>query len=324
MLKSDKILLRPLQLSDLDFLFEIENNSQIAAVAQAQASLDSIDSSEKKAQSAIDVAKATVSQADAQIAQLTVDLANAEELLRKKVGRADTVRKLQSSLTVAQAGRDAAKAQVNLAVTELTDVLPAARKSAETALASSKIELSKTQVRSFSSGTVTQLALSIGSPASRLILSPAMVIIPDRVADVPVRVVAGFPQVSNDVLHVGMPAEIACATNTNIGMNNVFLPARISTIQPAIAAGQITPGGALIELNTRIRRGSITVFFELENNDHEEMLLDGSGCLVQTYTNNLHGTVGHMIGATGIVKALLLRIKGWGVLVTGVGLAGGH
>ena len=28
MLKSDKILLRPLQLSDLDFLFEVENNTE--------------------------------------------------------------------------------------------------------------------------------------------------------------------------------------------------------------------------------------------------------------------------------------------------------
>jgi hypothetical protein len=44
---------------------------------------------------------------------------------------------------------------------------------------------------------------------------------------------------------------------------------------------------------------------------------------VQTYTNNLHGFFGHVIAATGVVKAAGLRIKVWGSLVSGVGLAGG-
>ncbi|MEM9108256.1 MAG: HlyD family secretion protein, partial [Pseudomonadota bacterium] len=162
-----------------------------------------------------------------------------------------------------------------------------------------------------------------GSPASRLILSPAMVIIPDRPKDLAVRLVAGFPQVAFDVLHLGMPAEVICNTNVNMAMKNVYLPARIVMIQPAVAAGQITPGGNLVELDDRVARGSVTVFFELEYPEHEELLLDGSGCIVQTYTNNIHGTVGHVIAATGAVKAFLLRMKGWGVLVIGVGLLGG-
>jgi multidrug resistance efflux pump len=307
-----------------DFLFEIENSSQKAAVAQAETAFDSIESSEKKARERVEVAKAGVAQAEAQVAQLSVDLANAEELQRKNVGTADTVRKLQSSLTVAQAALDAAKAQQTLAATELSDVLPAARKSAEAALEAAKVELAKTQVRSFAPGTVTQLALSEGSPATRFVASPAMVIIPDRPQDIPVRVVAGFPQVAYDVLHVGMPAEIACDSNMNLAMDNVYLPVRIAMIQPAIAAGQVTPGASLIELDTRIQRGSVTVFFELENQEQEPFLLDGSGCLVQTYTNNLHGPVGHVIAATGIVKAFLLRTLGWGLLTSGVGLVGGH
>ena len=234
------------------------------------------------------------------------------------------MRKLSSALAIAEADLDAAQAQVVVKQTELTEVIPAARESAKAALESARVELAKTQVRSFAAGTVTQLALTEGSPASRLILSPAMVIIPDRAFGTPVRVVAGFPQVAFDVLHIGMPAEIVCDSNINMAMENVFLPARISMIQPAVATGQITPGGTLLELDDRIRRGSVTVFFELENGEHEALLLDGTGCLVQTYTNHLHGTIGHVIAATGAVKAFLLRMKGWGVLVLGVGLVGGH
>ncbi len=57
--------------------------------------------------------------------------------------------------------------------------------------------------------------------------------------------------------------------------------------------------------------------------EHQEIMLDGSGCLVQTYTNNLSGFFGHAIAATGVVKAVGLRLKVWGILISGVGLSGG-
>ncbi|MGI9352189.1 MAG: HlyD family secretion protein [Rhizobiaceae bacterium] len=306
-----------------DLLFQIENSTQKAALTQAETAFESLDASEAKAKDAVKAAEANVAQAQVSLAQITEDLANAEVLLSKKVTTEDAVRKLRSSAKQAEAILAAAQAQLGLSRTELTDVIPAARKSADAELNSAKVELAKTEVRAFSSGIVSQLALTVGSPASRLILSPAMVIIPDRIKGVPVRIVAGFSQVAKDILHVGMPAEIACDSNSNLAMKNAVMAARITGIQPAVAAGQITPGGNLIELNSRIQRGSILVFFDLVHKEHEPMLLDGSGCIVQTYTNNLEGTVGHVIGATGIVKAFLLRTKAWGVLVTGVGLGGG-
>ena len=306
-----------------DLLFKIENSSQKAALEQALTAFKSLDASEAKAKDGVKVAQANVTKAQASLAQLKQDLANAETLLRKQVGRVNAVIKLRSAVKGAKAVLAAAQAQLALSQTELTDVLPAARKSAKATYDSAKVELAKTEVRAFSPGIVSQLALSVGSPTSRLILSPAMVIIPDRIKNVPVRVVAGFSQVSKNIIHVGMPAEIACDSNSNIAMKNAVMAARVVGIQPAIAAGQVTPGGNLIELNSRIQRGSILVFFELVYKEHEPMLLDGSGCIVQTYTNNVEGTVGHIIAATGIIKAFLLRIKAWGVLVTGVGLAGG-
>ena len=143
-----------------------------------------------------------------------------------------------------------------------------------------KVALDQTEVRSFTDGVVTQLVMSEGSPASQLILSPAMIIIPDRPKDIPLRVIAGFSQVSRATLYEGMPAEIACDSNIGITFHNAVLPAKVAFIQPAVAAGQIVPGGQLQEPNIRAARGSMVVFFELEHPEHQKIMLVGSGCLV--------------------------------------------
>ena len=184
-------------------------------------------------------------------------------------------------------------------------------------------QLNFTEVRSFGAGTVTQLALSVGSPASTLVFSPAMIIIPDRAEGAPVRVAAGFSQVAGKTLHEGMPAELACDNNANLLFRDAILPARVVSIQPAVATGQVVPNGDLLELSNASNRGSLLVLLEVEHPEHEALLLDGAGCIVQTYTNNLHGTAGHIIAVTGVVKAAGLRLKMLGALITGVGLGGG-
>ena len=124
-------------------------------------------------------------------------------------------------------------------------------------------------------------------------------------------------------LYDGMPAEIACDSNVNLSFRNTVLPAKVALIQPAIAAGQVVPGGKLHDLEKAAARGSLLVYFELEHPEHEDIMIDGSGCIVQTYTNNLSGVFGHIIAATGVVKAVGLRLKVWGTLISGVGLGGG-
>lgn len=306
-----------------DVLFRIENSSQKAALEQTQAEFDKISAAESKAKESLKLAEATITEAKIALEQQRTDLENAEILFKKKVTTEDKVRKLQSSVDIAQATLVAAEAQLAIANTDISETLPAQRKAAEAAYNSAQVEVDKTEVSAFSNGVVAQLALSVGSPASRLILSPAMVIIPDRPEGLPMRIIAGFSQVSRDVLHVGMPAEIACASNTNMSFVNSVLPAKIVGIQPAIAAGQVVPGGGLLEPNNMTARGSILVFFEFVHKEHEAIMLDGSGCIVQTYTNNLSGMIGHAIAVTGVVKAVGLRLKIWGVLVSGIGLVGG-
>lgn len=306
-----------------DLLFRIEDSSQRAAVAQAEAQLAEIDAAEKKAQDQLIVAQSSVAQAESDRDKFAVDLENAQTLFERNVGRQDDVRRFQAAFDSAVAAVTATTAQVDLALVDIEETIPAQRRTAQTALEAAQTELAKTEVRSFTNGVVTQLALAVGSPASRLILSPAMVIVPDRDEKHPIGVIAGFDQVARATLHEGMPAEIACDSNINITFRNTVMPAHVTSIQPAIAAGQIQPSGTMLDPSNLISRGSMLVYFDLVHPEHKEIMLNGTGCLVQTYTNNLPGFFGHVIAATGVIKAAGLRLKVWGSLVSGVGLAGG-
>ncbi|MFX0547015.1 HlyD family secretion protein [Roseovarius sp. S1116L3] len=309
-----------------DVLFHIEDSTQQAAVKQASTQFEAITASEAKAKEAIKAAEASVDQAQASLDQIEQDLSNARTLLERNVGTVDAVRKLETQRATAEAALAAASAQVAVAQTDLDVTIPAQRDAAQAALDAAQVELDKTVVKSFTSGTVTQLALGVGSPASMLILAPAMVIIPERPEGQKVQIAAGFSQVARATLYEGMPAELACDSNIGLPFRDAVVPARVSSIQPAVASGQIVPGGKLLDPATMQGRGSMLVYLELIHPEHEAMMLDGSGCFVQTYTDNLAGAFGHIIAATGIIKAGALRLKVWGSLVTGIGLvgAGGH
>ncbi|MCQ0091227.1 HlyD family secretion protein [Roseovarius sp. M141] len=306
-----------------DLLFRIEDHTQKAKLKQAEAELGKITAAETKSADTLKVAEASVLEAQASLDKLKVDLDNAQTLYGRNVGTQDAVRELEASVAVATAELSATQAQVNLAQTDISQTLPAQRAVAEAAVGSARTALDRTEVRSFTDGVVTQLVMSKGSPASQLILSPAMIIIPDRPKDTPIRIIAGFSQIARATIYEGMPAEIACDSNAGLSFHNAVLPAKVVFVQPAVAAGQIVPGGQLLEPSLRTARGSMVVFFELEHPEHQKIMLDGSGCLIQTYTNNIDGTAGHIIAATGVIKAVGLRLKVWGAVISGIGLAGG-
>lgn len=305
-----------------DLLFKIEDSAQQAALAEAKAQLAILDAEEAKAKDNKLVAEASIKEVEAELEKLRDDLADAETLLQRGSGTADTVLELRTSVTATEAELSAAEAQLDLANIELDSGFPAQRIALDNSIESAEVALSFTEVRSFTDGTITQMALSVGSPATTLVISPAMIIIPDRTEGEPVRVVAGFSQIARATLYEGMPAEVACDSNANLGFRDAVLPARISSFQPAVSTGQVVPSGNLIDLQNA-KPGTFHAFIELEHPEHEALLLDGANCIVQTYTNNIEGFFGHVISATGIIKAVGLRMKVFGAIVSGVGLAGG-
>ena len=199
-----------------DLLFRIEDSAQQAALHQAQAEYDSLAAAETKARETLKLAEASLSEAEANLNQQAEDLETAETLLKKRAVPEQQVREQRTAVTVAQAQVTAARAEVDVANADLMLAIPAQRKAAAAAVESAQVALNQTEVRAFDDGVVTQLAMSVGSPASKLIISPAMVIIPDHEPGTPRRVTAGFSQVARNALYVGMPAEIASDANASM------------------------------------------------------------------------------------------------------------
>ncbi|WP_299349618.1 biotin/lipoyl-binding protein [uncultured Shimia sp.] len=306
-----------------DLLFRIENSAQRAALAEAQAQLNLLDSEEAIARDNEIVAQSAVEEANTDLKRLDDDLKDAQTLLQRGAGTADNVLDLQAEVAATQAELRAAEAQLDLARIEISESLPARIKAAEAAVASAQTALDFTEVHSLTGGEVTQLSLNVGSPATTLVLRPAMIIIPDRDTEIPVRVAAGFSQVAGDTIYPGMPAEIACESNANLLFRNSVMPAHVYSVQPAIATGQVQPDSRLLDMGGATQRGTLMVLLNPVYKEHEDMLIDGTGCIVQAYTDNIDGFFGHVVAATGMIKAAGLRLKVFGSILSGIGLLGG-
>lgn len=307
-------------------LFTVDSTTEKAAVKTAELKLVEVEKSFSSAEAQVHSAKASLDRQKAELQQ-AMDVFDDQNKLRSRGSPAYNERRYQTALTdktASEAKVAQAQAELDEAELQLSQVLPAQRESANATLDQAKVELAKTIVRSQVNGVIDQLTLHVGARASQIAVSPAMLIIPDRDKAHPKRVFAGFAQVARSVLYVGMPAEVACDTNFNVAMINAVLPARIIAIQPEIAAGQVTATGRLLEPSEFSKRGEVAVLLEMVYPEHQELLINGSGCIVQTYDRNLgHGVFAHILGGLGIIKAWGLRIKVWIALVTGVGLAGG-
>ncbi|MEM9634585.1 MAG: biotin/lipoyl-binding protein [Pseudomonadota bacterium] len=312
-----------------DPLFAVENSTELAKVEYAERKVGEIDAAIDAALLDVDTAEAALDAAEAALKQAETTLEDHRELQARGSAafQPSQLERAISQRDTRLAEVEAAKSQLAAAKVQAAAVLPAQLESARTSLKQAEIELNKTRVHSFVDGTVEQVTLSIGSRAAQAAMSPAMVIIPDRSTRESSRIVAGFSQVSRTELYEGMAAEIACESNFNIGMRNTVLPARITRIQKPISSGQMAPSGRLMEPAERAKRGQIVAHLDLVHPEHAELLVPGSGCIVQAYTTGLKGSMegtmtSHVIEAMGIIKAVGLRIKAWLGLASGIGLTG--
>ncbi|WP_422023268.1 HlyD family secretion protein [Roseibium sp.] len=312
-----------------DPLFAIENTSELAKVEIAQRKIVEINAANEAAHLEVETAQAALEAAVAALKQAEITLADHEELRRRGSAayQPSQLERAQSQRDTRAAEVDAATSKLSTARVQANAIIPAQLESAKASLKQARSDLDKTRVHSFVDGTVEQLTLSVGARAAQAAMSPAMVIIPDRTNMESGRIVAGFSQVSRREIYEGMAAEIACESNFHIGMTNTVLPARITRIQTPISSGQMAPSGRLMEPAERAKRGQVVAHLDLVHPEHQELLVPGSGCIVQAYTTHLKGPLegtftAHVIEALGIIKAVGLRIKAWLGLASGIGLAG--
>ena len=127
--------------------------------------------------------------------------------------------------------------------------------------------------------------------------------------------VAGFGQIEGQVMKVGMVAEATC-----ISKPWTIIPMVVTNVQDYIAAGQFRGGEQLVEAQNTVRPGTILVFMEPIYKGGLEGVTPGSSCIANAYTSN-HELISsgklsafksfalHVVDATGLVHALLLRIQ---------------
>jgi multidrug resistance efflux pump len=297
-----------------DVIFRLDNSKQQAALLTAKRKVAEVDAAMLSAQADILKTEAQIQQAQSDYQQATDELNTKRELQQRNPGIVPQ-RDIEK-LGVLQAGRqgalDAANISKQSATIRVTALLPAEKASAEASLAEAQVDLDKTFIRAGVDGRVEQFGLRPGDIVNPMIRT-AGVLIPDGAGRG--ALAAGFGQIEAQVMKVGMVAEATC-----ISKPWTIIPMVVTNVQDYIAAGQFRGGEQLIEAQNTGRPGTILVFMEPIYKGGLDGVTPGSSCVANAYTSNHElissGKIGslksfwlHVIDATGLVHALLLRIQ---------------
>ena len=297
-----------------DVLFRLDNSKQTASLETAKLKSAEVDASLISARSDIVKAEAQIGEAKASLQQAKDELDVKSELQRRNPGIVPQrdIEKLQVLVDQRQSGVDAATAARESLALRVSTLLPAEKASAEAARAEAQVDLDKTFVRAGVDGRVEQFLVRPGDLVAQ-IMRPAGILIPEEAGRN--RLQAGFGQIEAQVMKPGMVAEATC-----ISKPWRIIPLVITNVQDFIAAGQFRATEMLVDPQNLQRPGSILVFLEPLYKDGLEGVTPGSSCIVNAYTSNhdviddpktgtLKGIALHVVDATGLVHALLLRIQ---------------
>ncbi len=297
-----------------DVIFKLDSAKQAAAVETAKRKIAEIDASMMSAQAEVVKSEAQIGEAKANLQQAKDELDVKSELQRRNPGIVPQrdIDKLQVLVEQRQSGVDAANAVKQSAVLRVSTLLPAEKASAEAALAEAQVLLDQTIIRAGVDGRVEQFLLRVGDVVNQL-LRPAGVLIPDGAGRQGLQ--AGFGQIEAQVMKEGMLAEATCMSRPW-----VIIPMVVTTVQDYIAAGQFQGGQQLLEAQNAVKPGTVLAFLEPLYKGGLDGVTPGSSCIVNAYTSNhdvisdpktpaLKGFALHVVDATGLVHALLLRIQ---------------
>jgi multidrug resistance efflux pump len=297
-----------------DPLFRLDSANQTAAAETARAKIAEVEAALLVANSDLAAAIGVMAQAEASYRQ-TLD-----ELTRKQDVRATApsavseseIERLENLLDLNQGAVDAADANKAAVEAKISTLLPAQRASAEAALEQANTVIAKLTVYAGVSGTIQQFTLRPGDYVNP-ILRPAGILVPSDAGRG--RFQAGFDQLSAQVIHPGMVAEITCLSKPF-----TIIPMVVTEVQEVIAAGQVRPTDQLLDAQDRARPGTLTVYMEPLYAGQTDTVPPGSKCIANAYTNNHDrfeaGGLGvgqwlfyHMVDTVGVVHALILRIQ---------------
>lgn len=297
-----------------DVIFRLDSSKQEASLLTAKRKIVEVDAAMQSAQTDILKAEGQLQEAKGALQQASDELDTKRELQRRNPGIVPQrdIEKLEVAVAGRQGALDAASAAKQSATTRLSTLLPAQRASAEAAAAEAQVDLDKTYIRAGVDGRVEQFLLRPGDIVNPVMRS-AGILIPEGAGRR--ALAAGFGQIEAQVLKVGMVAEATC-----ISKPWAIIPMVITSVQDYIAAGQFRGGEQLLEAQNTVRPGTVLVLMEPIYEGGLEGVTPGSSCIANAYTSNhdliASGKVGafksfalHVVDATGIVHAMLLRIQ---------------
>lgn len=297
-----------------DVIFKLDSSKQEAALLTARRKIAEVDAAMLAAQADILKAEGQLQEAKGSLQQAQDELDTKSELQRRSPGMVPQrdIEKLGVAVAGRQGSVDAAMAAKQSATTRVSALLPAEKASAEAALAEAQVDLDKTVIRAGVDGRVEQFSLRPGDVVNPMMRS-AGVFIPEGAGRR--ALMAGFGQIEAQVMKVGMVAEATC-----ISKPWAIIPMVVTGVQDYIAAGQFRGGEQLLEAQQVLRPGTILVYMEPIYPGGLDGVTPGSSCVANAYTSNheriASGKVGafksfalHVVDATGIVHAMLLRIQ---------------
>ncbi len=297
-----------------DVIFRLDNSKQQAALETSRRKIAEIDASRLAAEADILKAEGQLQEAKGALRQATDELDTKRELQKRNPGIVPQrdIEKLEVAVAGRQGSLDAATAAKQSATVRVSALLPAEKASAEASLAEAQVDLDKTYVRAGFDGRVEQFLLRPGDIVNPVMRS-AGILIPEGAGRR--ALVAGFGQIEAQVMKVGMVAEATC-----ISKPWTIIPMVITGVQDYISAGQFRGGEQLIDAQNTGRPGTVLVYMEPLYKGGLEGVTPGSSCVANAYTSNhdriASGQLGsfksfalHVVDATGLVHAMLLRIQ---------------
>jgi multidrug resistance efflux pump len=297
-----------------DVLFRLDSAKQQAALDTARRRAAEVDASLISARAEVVKAEAQIGEARAAWQQAKDELDTKAELQRRNPGIVPQrdIEKLQVTLDQRQAGIDSATAARETAALRVSTLLPAEKASAEAAIAEAQVDLDKTIIRAGVDGRVEQFLLRTGDVVNQM-MRPAGILIPEGAGRRALQ--AGFGQIEAQVMRPGMLAEATC-----ISKPWTIIPLVVTGVQDYIAAGQVRSSDQLVDPQNLRQPGTILAFLEPLYQGGLEGVTPGSTCIVNAYTSNhdviadpktgaFKGFALHVVDATGLVHALLLRIQ---------------
>ncbi len=311
-----------------DPIFRLNGDRENAAVVTAQARIAEVVAAFSAAEDQRELAIGAVEQAEAQLELAEADLARFEDL-RARGSSAASERDLevaQAQVDADQGILDQAEAQLGIAEDALGIQLPAQLATAQASLEQAEVEVEKLLVVAGIDGRIEQFTLRPGDIVNP-ILRPAGILVPADAGRG--EFVAGFPQVTAQVIRQGGLAEIACASKPF-----TIVPMVITQVQDVIPSGQVRPSDQLLDPQRQFRPGTVTAFLEPLYPGMADGIPPGSRCLANAYTYNhdrlendetlgfFHRTFLHVVDTVGVIHAAGLRIRSLLMPITQLVLTG--